>query len=85
MRSPIPSPKSLKDLDAYDKYSAASGDDEETPVLLSHNPFKPETSSIRKPPKNMAPFSVFKEKQTLQLHRNRTTSIDHFHTSQLRS
>lgn len=62
--SPFPA-QSLKRLDTYDKYSAASGEeDEETPVLLSHIPFKPGTSSMRK----MARSLVFKENNILQLH-----------------
>lgn len=61
--SPFPA-QSLKELDTYNKYSAASGDEEETLVLLSHVPFKPETNSIRE----MARFSVFKEQQTLPVH-----------------
>lgn len=74
-QAPFPA-QSLEELDTYDKYSAASGDEEETPLLLAHVPFKPETSSIRK----MARFSVFKEKQTAPAP-PQVTSIDHFHTS----
>lgn len=66
--------QSLKELDPYDKYSAASGDEEETPVLLSHVPFKPETSSIRK----MAGCSAFKEKQTQQLHLHKWLQLTTF-------
>ena len=66
---PIPSsaPAWQSSYDTHDKYSAASGDDEETPLLLSHVPFKPETSSTRK----LARISVSKEKQKLQLHLHR--------------
>lgn len=71
--APFPA-QSLKELDTYDKYSAASGDEEETPLLLAHVPFKPETSSIRK----MARFSVFKEKQTLPLHLHKWLQLTTF-------